>query len=215
MMVLAQMFVRKMVVYSAAVCMVALGFSCLALPAQGHDQLISQSPAPGEHLEVAPGSVRLTFTNPPLDIGAVIVVADVHNWFWQEGDPVLSERTFVQKLEDDIPDGRYQVRWRVVSGDGHPISESFFFSIGEVNDDDDDFAEDSGVQKLTPDEGSERFVSEGWEKSEAQNEEAEFRLIALRISLLALGGGAFGLGVFVLVMLALRRTSRHRDKDFL
>jgi hypothetical protein len=30
-----------------------------------------------------------------------------------------------------MPEGSYQVRWRVVSSDGHPISGSFEFAVGQ------------------------------------------------------------------------------------
>jgi hypothetical protein len=32
----------------------------------------------------------------------------------------------------DLPDGAYDVRWRVVSADGHPVSGAFAFAVGDA-----------------------------------------------------------------------------------
>lgn len=99
----------------------------LAPAASAHDQLISTNPASGSHLATAPKDLSLTFNTTPLTVGNQIVVRG-------PGDPAapvvpkLSGRTL------SIPftahgNGAYQVTWRVVSSDGHPISGSFGFTL--------------------------------------------------------------------------------------
>ncbi|MDI6024075.1 copper resistance protein CopC [Leucobacter sp. UT-8R-CII-1-4] len=104
------------------------------VPAYAHDQVTNQTPAAGEHFDTSPDEVALTFTGEPLSVGAIIMVVDAEGESWEEGEPSFSGFTVTQQLKSPLPDGNYQVRWRIVSSDGHPISESFLFSVGDVSD---------------------------------------------------------------------------------
>lgn len=99
-------------------------------PAYAHDQVVSQTPAAGEHLDAAPHEVTVTFSSAPLDVGAAVVVLDDDAKDWTEGAPRVDGTRIVQDLGADLPEGRYEVKWRIVSADGHPLSESFHFSVG-------------------------------------------------------------------------------------
>ena len=101
--------------------------------AQAHDELIDSSPGVDEHLDAAPNQVRLTFSDDILTIGPKVVVADDTDGTWTTGEPVLDGSAVVVTLKDDVPDGRYEIRWRVVSSDGHPITGLIPFTVGEVD----------------------------------------------------------------------------------
>lgn len=103
-----------------------------ALPALAHDDLIASDPAEGQALETAPDSVSLTFTSEVLTIGAALVVADATGADWVASDPEVDDGTVTAALETGMPDGAYQVRWRVVSEDGHPISGLVPFTVGDA-----------------------------------------------------------------------------------
>lgn len=103
-----------------------------AAPAEAHDQVVHQTPAAGEHFATSPQEVVLTFTGKPVPIGGVIIVVDAHGTTWEQGEVALSDFTATQALRAPLPDGHYQVRWRIVSEDGHPISESYLFSVGDL-----------------------------------------------------------------------------------
>ncbi|MGO2141213.1 MAG: copper resistance CopC family protein [Leucobacter sp.] len=103
------------------------------VPAYAHDQVTNQTPTAGEHFDTSPDEVALTFTAEPLPVGAIIMVVDAEGASWEEGDPFFSGFTATQQLKSPLPDGNYQVRWRIVSSDGHPISESFLFSVGDLS----------------------------------------------------------------------------------
>jgi copper resistance protein C len=115
--------------------LVALLLLCVAasLPAApaafAHDQLISSSPAPDDHLADTPAGITLAFSSPLLALGHEVRVIDDTGRNWVDGPAVLSRETLTQALPE-LPDGAYQVTWRVVSADGHPISGSFGFSVG-------------------------------------------------------------------------------------
>lgn len=103
-----------------------------AQPAAAHDQLLDSSPGVGEHLDVAPTEVTLRFSDEILAIGPAVIVADDAGTTWTVGDPVLDGPDVVTELADDVPDGSYEVRWRVVSSDGHPITGVIPFSVGDA-----------------------------------------------------------------------------------
>lgn len=103
-----------------------------APPATAHDQLVDSSPTEGEHFDVAPTEISLRFSEEILTIGPAVIVVDDAGDRWTDGDPVLEGPNVVADLVDDLPDGSYQVRWRVVSSDGHPISDAITFTVGEA-----------------------------------------------------------------------------------
>ena len=113
-----------------AALLLCVGASLPAAPAAfAHDQLISSSPAPDERLAKTPASITLTFSSPLLALGHEVRVVDDNAKNWVDGAAVLSRETLVQALPE-LPDGGYQVSWRVVSADGHPISGSYGFRVG-------------------------------------------------------------------------------------
>ena len=113
-----------------AALLLSVGASLPAAPAAfAHDQLISSSPAPDERLDKTPANITLAFSSPLLELGHEVRVVDNNAKNWVGGAAVLSRETLTQALPE-LPDGGYQVSWRVVSADGHPISGSYRFSVG-------------------------------------------------------------------------------------
>jgi methionine-rich copper-binding protein CopC len=100
-------------------------------PAFAHEDLLSSSPTENERFAEAPSQIELVFTDEVLTVGAVIVVVDESGKDWAEGDPVIDGATVVVPVAADMPAAGYQVRWRVVSGDGHPISSLIPFTVGD------------------------------------------------------------------------------------
>jgi methionine-rich copper-binding protein CopC len=98
-----------------------------AAPAQAHDVLVSTSPADGSSTAVAPGKVVLTFSEPALGVGSVVVVTGPAGPA-QAGAAVVVAKTVSQQLRPGSPAGRYRVVWRVSSADGHPVSGQFSFT---------------------------------------------------------------------------------------
>ena len=112
--------------------LLALLVTAGATAATAHDELLDSSPGAGEHLDVAPTHVTLSFSDDILTIGPAVIVADTDGATWTAGDPTLDGSAVVVPLADDVPDGAYEVRWRVVSADGHPISGVIPFTIGDA-----------------------------------------------------------------------------------
>lgn len=115
----------------AAIAIAATGVLAAAGEAQAHDALVASSPAPDSRLDEAPSTVSLTFSAEVLEVGAAIVVDDGTGHDWVADPVVVNGDVVTATLAPDMPDGAYQVRWRVVSADGHPISDAFGFFVGE------------------------------------------------------------------------------------
>ena len=123
---------------AALVALVVSGLAVLAMasPASAHAQLVSADPAEGTVLGAAPEEVTLTFNESVRLTSQEIRVYD------DAGQEVPSEATasgaeVTLTLDDPaaMADGTYVVGWYVVSADGHPISGSLTFSVGEKTSD--------------------------------------------------------------------------------
>lgn len=120
---------RRLIVIVALLC---LGFGLVAAPAaSAHDQLISSNPTDGQRLSVAPPTIKIAFSSQLLTLGYEIRIVDADSKNWAQGAAILTQDSLSQPLAASMPDGEYQVRWRVVSSDGHPINGSFSFLVGE------------------------------------------------------------------------------------
>jgi methionine-rich copper-binding protein CopC len=103
-----------------------------ALPTTAHEQLVDQEPKAGQILEAGISEVRLSFSDDLMSLensaGSEIVILDSNQNPINNGCAVVDGRTATARADIDRP-GSYQVGWRVVSGDGHPISGSFSFVV--------------------------------------------------------------------------------------
>ena len=119
------------------------------LPANAHDQLVDQSPGEGETVTAGVIELRLTFNNELLEIesGNEIVITGPDAVAVYSGCLPTSGRDGLLALDLDA-EGSYQVSWRVVSQDGHPISDSFEFEVinsaGYQSDPDFDYPDCAG-----------------------------------------------------------------------
>lgn len=99
-----------------------------ALVASAHSALLSMSPAAGSTVTRAPTQVVLTFNEAISASFATVTVTGQDGDPVSSGRPVVSGKTVTQQLAD-IGSGRYSVAFRVVSEDGHPISDKAHFTV--------------------------------------------------------------------------------------
>lgn len=102
-----------------------------ATGASAHESLTDSSPRSGEVLESGPSEIALIFSGQLLKDGAAVAVSDPDSYDWASDAPAVEDTTATIGLNQALPDGEYEVLWRVVSGDGHPISGAFTFRVGE------------------------------------------------------------------------------------
>ena len=110
----------------AAVLLVSIGW---AAPALAHDALLGSEPADGAVLTGAPGQIVLTFSGAQAGLGSEVAVVGPDGADWSDGPTQVSEAVVTQPLRPDMPEGVYTVTFRSVSGDGHPVSGTFTFSV--------------------------------------------------------------------------------------
>lgn len=100
-----------------------------AAPAGAHDRLESSDPPADAELAAPPVEVVLSYSADILATGTQVVVTtpdgDVDAEVTVDGPEVRAA------LPPDLPGGAYQVAWRVVSSDGHPIEGTFGFTVAE------------------------------------------------------------------------------------
>ena len=111
--------------------MLGLGLVPLtAIPSQAHSQLVSSSPANGAALTDAPSEIVFTFDENLLpDLDTISINNDQGvNVTSQQVEPVGN--TLSMPWPVSIEAGTYQVAYRIVSGDGHPVTGAISFSFG-------------------------------------------------------------------------------------
>ncbi len=150
----------------------ALG-ALIAAEAQAHDTLISSSPEEGETLTEPPAEVVLEFSGAGLTTGEAITndiwLLDAEDENWASEEPAEVEgSTMRTEIPEPLPNGDYQVQYRVVYSDGHSEERSFNFEVDSpLTEDEEDAAlatpegsaeEDDGAEvpeaELTEDETS-------------------------------------------------------------
>jgi methionine-rich copper-binding protein CopC len=99
-----------------------------ALEASAHATLRSMTPAAGSTVTTAPKQVVLTFNEPISTSFATVTVTDGKGGSVASGRPVVSGKAVTQRLAQ-VGSGRYTVAFRVVSEDGHPVSQKATFTV--------------------------------------------------------------------------------------
>ena len=100
-------------------------------PAQAHDRLTSSDPESGATLSEAPEDIELTFSATVQDVGGSVDLVDGDGDAVDVGSMSADGSTVTTSVDEELPAGDYEVRWRVVSSDGHPISGVVTFSVEE------------------------------------------------------------------------------------
>lgn len=111
----------------------ALQVGAMPQAALAHAQLLSASPAAGAVLQDAPERIDLTFNENLLDLddGTRVLVVDADGVDHASGPATVDGATVTAPV-GDLPDGHHQVRWRIISADGHPLSGVVPFTVGDV-----------------------------------------------------------------------------------
>lgn len=202
-----------------AVAVVAL--LATAAPASAHDKLVSSDPTSDQTLKEAPDTVSLTYSADVLDMGAAVVVTDGDGTDWVSAAPTIDGATVTAVLDPGLPDGGYEIRWRVVSSDGHPITGIVPFAVGDGEEPgagsgsgSDDAGDDAAgaADEPTSDEPASGEAAPGATQNSTQNQTAQKDEGPWRVVLVGAGGAAVAAALFALVHF-LRRRSDARGSD--
>ncbi|MEY9213987.1 copper resistance protein CopC [Thermobifida halotolerans] len=103
----------------------------LAPAAQAHNTLISSSPKDGATLDALPEEVVLTFNDDVIEGGNGIVVTGPDGVDHAEGEISVDGPTASVALAPLSQPGEYTIEYRIVSADGHPLSDTLTFTLDE------------------------------------------------------------------------------------
>ena len=102
-----------------------------ASSAAAHDSIVSATPEADATIGVVPQEISLTFSGEILTVGSAVVIEVItpggQNLATEQ--PQIDGTTVTQALTGDQEPGLYTVRWRVVSSDGHPISDEYTYTL--------------------------------------------------------------------------------------
>lgn len=105
-----------------------------SLPAAAHAYLVDSSPSDGEPVDEPPAEIVLEFNEAIQPDFAQVAVLDEHEEPLDLAEPAVDGPRVHQAL-DPLAPGSYQVSYRVVSADGHPVSGTVDFTVtGEAVD---------------------------------------------------------------------------------
>ena len=113
--------------------LVGVAFMVSAQPASSHADLVSTNPVDGAALGSAPESLVLSFNSLVLDGMAEVAVSDSAGEFVTGVVAETAETEVVVSWPGDLPGDTYNVAYRIVSEDGHPVTGSFTFSYPETS----------------------------------------------------------------------------------
>lgn len=99
--------------------------------AHAHAGLASSSPAAEEELDAVPTEVTLTFTDEIAPEFTEVEVVDGEGLPVVDGEPVTDGFSVTQTLVAELHPGPYVVTYKVLSADGHPVSDAIPFTIAE------------------------------------------------------------------------------------
>jgi methionine-rich copper-binding protein CopC len=104
----------------------------VVFPAQGHDLLIDMQPAAAEVITEGSFEAKLTFNNPLLvvegETNAELSTKPVGSDDWVSHKIIVVDSVLTAQINLS-ESGDYDLRWKVVSSDGHPISGKSTFSL--------------------------------------------------------------------------------------
>lgn len=121
--------VRRSLLAAVAVSGLLVAHVLTAPIASAHDALIAIAPTDGTEVATSPAAVTLTFNGPVSTQFSEVVVTGPDGAAWQLDASTVSGAIVTQPLAADGPAGTYEVAWRVVSADGHPISGAFSYVV--------------------------------------------------------------------------------------
>lgn len=100
------------------------------------DDVVSSYPTADSTISGSPDEISLMFAgtlnNAGADDATVIKVLDERGEDVAVDPPTVSGQSITQHLSTEAADGVFTVRWKAVSGDGHPISGQFSYTVGQL-----------------------------------------------------------------------------------
>ncbi|ELZ04543.1 copper resistance CopC/CopD family protein [Natrialba aegyptia] len=119
-----------------ALAVAALVLTSLATPVAAHAYLSDSDPANGERIDAVPDEITLSFSGDGVQVADATVTgpdgADVSGAAEIDADDSQLVRVPIERSADENDaEGLYSVEWEILADDGHTVSGSFVFSVGD------------------------------------------------------------------------------------
>jgi methionine-rich copper-binding protein CopC len=124
--------IRRLARLGVAGLIAGLAMMVGASPAFAHAQFESSDPADGSSLATGPQTVKLTFSDTMRPGFNTITVTGPDGRQYQTGDVTAQDETVSVGVGPLGPAGVYQVGWRVLSDDGHPVTGQIGFTLTQA-----------------------------------------------------------------------------------
>ncbi|AGB31827.1 copper resistance protein CopC [Natrinema pellirubrum DSM 15624] len=126
---------RRLWLFALLVVAVVVSAS-VATPVAAHAYLSDSDPANGEQVEALPDEITLTFSGDGVQTADVTVTgpdgADVSGDATVDSDDSQLVHTPLESATDgEAAEGMYSVQWEILADDGHTVTGSFVFSVGD------------------------------------------------------------------------------------
>lgn len=134
--------VRLVTLLVASAAALIWGMTVGATSATAHDSLLSASPEADSTTTEPPAEVTLTFSDAVFTTGSAVQIAVItpDGEDIVAGSPAIDGNTVTQPIAEAATPGTFTVQWRVVSSDGHPISDEYSYTL----------AQNTGAEESTP-----------------------------------------------------------------
>ena len=113
----------------SAVAAVGLSFALAGAAAAAHSRPETTTPANGEVVAQAPALIAISFDK-PMRITRIELTNAGGDAFALGRTDEMAPVTRFEATPPPLPAGRYTVKWRGLSADGHPMSGRFSFEVG-------------------------------------------------------------------------------------
>lgn len=100
-----------------------------AAPASAHDVITGSDPAEGATLSTAPVRVSVTFDETPNSGFSTLTVVGPDGTQYQQGATTTDDRVASVAVGRLPAAGVYEIGYRIVSSDGHPVTGSVSFTL--------------------------------------------------------------------------------------
>jgi methionine-rich copper-binding protein CopC len=120
--------IRSAIRTAAILAAVGVAVAVLPAPASAHSVLLGTSPADGAAVTTMTSEVTLTFNEPVMGRFSTVAVTGPDGVAYGDGALQVIDNIVHQPVFP-LRSGNYQVAWRVVSADGHPVSGTFAFTV--------------------------------------------------------------------------------------
>lgn len=141
--------------------------------AKAHSVLIKSTPEDGEQVDDTINSIELNFNTKVENGSTLYLVTDTGEEMEPESIDI-SDDVLQATFKESLQPGSYQVNWKIVGADGHPIENQYSFSIAEPEtmeyDDTTSQTEDGQTDSSAADNNSKNDDEAGTEQNNQNSE---------------------------------------------